>query len=154
MEALPASAVIRAGTPAELPRFAESWLDMFEEVGIIHEREMVTDWRSRFQAYLHRRMAEGEAAFFVALENGAIVGTAGALIPEYPYAVHGIKRGYIFGVQVSPECRHRGIATRLTNAAIGFLRDVGCKKIRLHASPFGRPIYERLGFKPTNEMEL
>jgi len=26
--------------------------------------------------------------------------------------------------------------------------------ISLHASPFGRPLYESLGFEPTNEMRL
>jgi ribosomal protein S18 acetylase RimI-like enzyme len=146
---------VRAGTTAELQTFADFWLAMFEEAEILRDDDMVPDWRSRFCGYLARRMDDGEAAFFVALDGATIVGTAGAILTDgYPYFIHGIKRGYIFGVRVAPSHRRRGIARDLTEAAIGFLRESGCEKIRLHASPFGRRIYERLGFRATNEMEL
>lgn len=145
---------IRAGTPAELPAYASFWVAMFEEAGVLSECAMTPGWRERFRAYLEQRMKDDEAGFFVALDGATVVGTAGALIPEYPYRVHGIRRGYIFGVRVEPGYRGRGIATTLTEEAIAFLRNLGCARIRLHASRFGRPIYERLGFVPTNEMEL
>ena len=146
---------IRPGTSAELDRYADFWLAMFEEVGVIAESDMVCDWRTRFRKYFERRISQDEARFFVAVERGEIVGTAGALIADgYPFCVHGIKRGYVFGVRVDPAHRNRGVATQLTQEAIAFLRGIGCTRVRLHASRFGRPIYERLGFHPTNEMEL
>ena len=150
-----ATLTFRAGRTAELPAFAEFWLAMFEEIGILSERAMRADWRARFLSYMERRIAAGEARFFVAVEGEGIVGTAGALVADgYPFEVHGIKRGYIFGVRVDPEFRKRGIAERLTRECVDFLRDAGCARVRLHASPFGRAIYERMGFKPTNEMEI
>ncbi|HEY1976985.1 MAG TPA: GNAT family N-acetyltransferase [Candidatus Baltobacteraceae bacterium] len=146
---------IRAGTLEELDRYADFWMAMFEEVGNYTESDFARDWRARFRQYLACRIEAGEARFFVAVDDGEIVGTAGALIADgYPYVVHGIKRGYIFGVRVDPEQRGRGIATRLTQEAVAFLRDLGCERVRLHASRFGRRAYERLGFVPTNEMEL
>jgi ribosomal protein S18 acetylase RimI-like enzyme len=149
------SLTIRPGTCAELSRYADFWLAMFEEVGNISQSQMAADWRQRFRAYFERRIGDNEARFFVALDGPAIVGTSGALIADgYPFAVQGIKRGYVFGVRVDPAYRRRGIATALTREAIEFLRAVGCVRVRLHASRFGRPIYERLGFVPTNEMEL
>jgi ribosomal protein S18 acetylase RimI-like enzyme len=93
--------------------------------------------------------------FFLAVYGGAIVGTAGAILRDgYPSAVTQIRQGYIFGVRVAPEHRRRGIAERLTREAIGYLQRSNCRSIRLHASDFGRSIYERIGFVPTNEMEL
>lgn len=146
---------IRPGTIEELDRYADFWIAMFEEVGNIAESDMVRDWRARFRQYFERRIEAGDARFFVALDGGAIVGTAGALIADgYPFAIHGIKRGYVFGVRVDPAHRNRRIATRLTQEAVAFLRGIGCARVRLHASRFGRPVYERLGFVPTNEMEL
>lgn len=146
---------IRPGTFEELDRYADFWIAMFEEVGNYTEADFARDWRARFRRYLEGRIAAGEARFFVAVDGGDIVGGAGALIVDgYPYAVHGIKRGYIFGVRVDPAHRNRGVATRLTQEAIAFLRDLGCERIRLHASRFGRAVYERLGFQPSNEMEL
>lgn len=150
-----ATLTYRSGRAAELPVFAEFWLAMFEEIGILSERAMHPDWRARFVAYLERRIATDEARLFVALDGERIVGTAGALIADgYPFVVHAIKRGYVFGVRVAPEFRKRGIAERLTSDCVTFLRDAGCARVRLHASPFGRPIYERMGFTPTNEMEI
>jgi ribosomal protein S18 acetylase RimI-like enzyme len=149
------SITMRAGTTTELSTLAEFWLAMFEEIGSLKESTMPPDWRLRFCRYLEARMRDGEAAFFVALDKEEIVGTAAAMIKDgYPYVIHGIKRGYIFAVRVAPTHRRQGIAQRLTEATIAFLREAGCGKIRLHAAPFGRSIYERLGFVPTNEMEL
>ena len=149
------NATIRTGTIAELQTFASFWLAMFEEAAILRERDLAAGWRGRFCDYLGERIKAGEARFFVALDNAEIVGTAGAIVADgYAYVIHRIKRGYIFGVRVAPAHRHRGIARRLTEEAIAFLRQCGCAKIRLHASPLGRRIYERLGFRPTNEMEL
>jgi len=146
---------IRPGEPSELDVFADFWLAMFEEIGNLHERDMSPDWRARFRRYFERRIAGGEARFFVACDGSEIAGTAGAMIADgYPFDVHAIKRGYIFGVRVAPAHRNKGLATQLTEASVAFLQQAGCKKIRLHASPFGRPVYERLGFTPTNEMEL
>lgn len=146
---------VRAGTASELATFAAFWLAMFEEAGVLHERDLAAGWRDRFCTYLAARIAANEGRFFVAVDADLIVGTAGAIVADgYPFVVHGIKRGYIFGVRVAPDYRGRGMATQLTQASIAFLRETGCEKIRLHASPYGRPIYERLGFVPTNEMQL
>lgn len=146
---------LRAAQPDELARIAEFWLAMFEEVGKHHESDFQAEWRERFVAFFADRIARGDAAYFVAVEGERLVGSAGAFLTEaYPSAIHGLRSGYIFGVYVAPESRGRGLATQLTQATIDFLRAKEAYRIRLHASPFGRPIYERLGFTPTNEMEL
>jgi len=146
---------IRLGTTADLDQLAEQWLAMFEEIGNFFERDFQPAWRTAFQDYFRRRMDAGEAAFFVAVSDGAIVGTAAALLRDgYPVAITGIRNGYIFGVRVAPEYRRRGLAEQLTREAVGYCKRLDCRTIRLHASRFGRSIYERIGFAPTNEMEL
>jgi len=62
--------------------------------------------------------------------------------------------GYIFGVSVIPEMRGRGIDTTVTTTCVDWLKAVDAERILLHASRFGRPIYDSLGFAPTNEMCL
>jgi ribosomal protein S18 acetylase RimI-like enzyme len=146
---------LRPAQTQELPIVAQFWLQMFEEVGKHREADFAADWRERFVEYFSRRIAEDEVCYSLALDGERIVGTAGAMLADgYPSAVHGIRTGYIFGVFVLPEYRGRGLATQLTESSIAFLRTRGIRRIRLHASPFGRPIYERLDFVPTNEMEL
>lgn len=147
--------MLREARVGELSEIAEHWLAMFEEVGKHHERDFVPHWRERFIEFFTQRMRSGEAAYFVAVDGERIIGTAGAVVTEgYPAVIHGIRSGYIFGVHVEPAYRGRGLATRLTQHAVAFLQEHHPLAIRLHASPYGRPIYEKLGFVPTNEMQL
>jgi GNAT superfamily N-acetyltransferase len=50
--------------------------------------------------------------------------------------------------------RRQGIASQLTNKTIEYLKSLGCTRVILHASPFGKPVYESLGFSLSNEMRL
>lgn len=147
--------VRRQAIADDLPTCARFWLEMYEEIGMLHRRDMAGGWEKRFTEYFTQRIQEGEARYFLALDEGRIVGTAGAVVLDgYPSAIHRIRFGYILGVRVEPEFRGQGIATALTQDAVAFLKSLDCKRIRLHASEAGRPIYERLGFIPTNEMQL
>jgi ribosomal protein S18 acetylase RimI-like enzyme len=149
------AATIRAARPDELTRIAGFWLAMFEEVGMHDASEFQSGWCDRFVQFFEERIARGDAAYYVAADGEQLVGSAGALLTEaYPAEIHGLRSGYIFGVYVMPAHRGHGLATELTQATIAFLRAKNAYRIRLHASPFGRRIYERLGFTPTNEMEL
>jgi ribosomal protein S18 acetylase RimI-like enzyme len=146
---------LRSASPSELPIVADFWLAMFEEIGKYSEGDFEPGWRDRFVDYFAPRLAREDARYFVAVDGERIVGSAGARLTEgYPSAIHGLRSGYIFGVYVLPEYRRLGLATRLTQATVEFLREKNARTIRLHASLFGRPIYEKMGFTPTNEMQM
>jgi GNAT superfamily N-acetyltransferase len=48
--------------------------------------------------------------------------------------------------------RRRGVARFLMEALMQWARDERLDSLILHASTDGRPLYEQLGFEPTNEM--
>ncbi len=56
--------------------------------------------------------------------------------------------GWIAMVLVDEAFRHRGIASRLVEHALNYLAGRGVRTTRLDATPLGRPVYERLGFRP------
>lgn len=146
---------IRPARLDELAVCASFWMAMFEEIGLIHESDVAADWRERYYAYFTRRIQANEAQIFVAMDDAHIAGTAGAMVTDgYPSIIHGLRFGYIFGIRVDPKYRAQGLATALTRRTIAFLKEKQCRRISLHASPFGRRIYERLGFEPSNEMKL
>lgn len=153
--AFPEHVTFRRAQTGDLWTAADFWLLMYAEIGIFREADFQPGWRERFVRYFEQRTAENEAQYFVASDGDRVVGSAGALIRDgYPSVIHGVRFGYILGVYVEPEYRSLGIAKRLTQDAIGFLRSARVRSIRLHASKAGRPIYEKLGFTPTNEMEV
>jgi GNAT superfamily N-acetyltransferase len=64
------------------------------------------------------------------------------------------RRGWILNIYTEPEFRGRGIARRVMETIVEWARAEGFRAVSLHASKFGRPLYEGMGFKPTNEMRL
>ena len=63
-------------------------------------------------------------------------------------------RAYILNMYTEPEYRGRGIARRIMQAILNRCCVEGFGLVSLHASAQGRPLYESLGFEPTNEMRL
>ena len=54
-----------------------------------------------------------------------------------------------------PRCRGRGIATAILREILDFAKGSGLKRLRLTATPAGRPVYEKIGFTPeSSEMTL
>lgn len=76
---------------------------------------------------------------FVAERDGEIVGTGVA-------SAHG-PVGWVGVIFVAPEARRGGLGRRITRAVCDHLQAGGCRTLVLIASPMGRPIYEREGFR-------
>ncbi len=66
----------------------------------------------------------------------------------------GFVQPYIHSMFTDPAFRGRGVASRIVRALVRWAEDRGYSRIALHASPMGRPVYERLGFAPSREMRL
>jgi GNAT superfamily N-acetyltransferase len=89
-------------------------------------------------------------------EGQAIGSVAMLVVPKLPSPESRAPReGYLLSVYTAPEWRRRGVATALVAAAIGRARELGCGRIRLHATESGRSVYAAAGFEPRqDEMEL
>jgi len=92
-----------------------------------------------------------------AVTDGKIVATSGIQFLERPPIYENIDgiEAHIMNVYTLPEHRGEGIATALLNNIITQARDKKAGRILLHAIGKDQSIYEKLGFKSTqNEMEL
>jgi GNAT superfamily N-acetyltransferase len=83
---------------------------------------------------------------FVAECEGRIAGTVATIIYEGRLAWIGM-------VLVDPAFRGRGIGAALLGKAVESLEVQGIPCIKLDATPLGKPLYERLGFKVELEIE-
>jgi GNAT superfamily N-acetyltransferase len=63
-------------------------------------------------------------------------------------------RGNILNVYTCPQSRRKGLARKLTERAIEWCRANRVGTVILHASDAGRPLYQSMGFVPSNEMRL
>jgi GNAT superfamily N-acetyltransferase len=143
-------------------------IEDLEEI-LIHRRRMFEDMGHREPAVLDQIVRSSRPVLKTFLQDGSYVGWfavscdtrvaagAGLLISPSlsgPLAPERAERVYLWNVYTYPEFRKRGLARRLTQHSIDYCRQQGHKILWLHASEFGRPIYESLGFQPTNEMKL
>ena len=133
-----------------------------------HRRAMFTDMGqtdpatldamdATFAPYVRRTLAEGSYRGWLAVTNeGRVVAGGGLIVHEWPATPRSsdTQRAYILNVYTEPDYRQRGLARRIMNAILDCCRAEGFHSISLHASEFGRPLYESMGFQPTNEMRL
>ena len=147
--------ITREARRHELAKAAEHYLGMRRELRWA-ESELEPQFVRLFEATYADGAASGDSKYFVVEIGSNVVGSAVALIRRSMSEryLKTLPSGYIANVFVEPDFRHRGAARALTNAAIEWLRSVGCKVVKLQASRYGRPLYESIGFVATGEMEL
>ncbi len=63
------------------------------------------------------------------------------------------RSGWIGNLLVRPEQRRQGIGAELMKKAVEALKDAGVETIWLTASPLGKPLYEKLGFKEIDRID-
>ncbi len=110
-----------------------------------------------FEQWMIPRMKSGEYLGWLAVSpEGQVVAGIGLWLQEWPPSLRSksVLRGYILNVYTDPDHRKQGLARRLTQTALDYCRSRGIELVALHASPFGRPLYESLGFEPTTEMRI
>jgi len=116
---------------------------------------VLEEMAQNFEPWVRRMIAADKYAGWITRDDEREVGSAGLLILDW--APHFLdqrcgQRGYILNVFVEPEYRGRGIAKALTLECMAEAKRRGIGVVALHASKKGQPVYEKLGFKTSNEM--
>jgi len=105
--------------------------------------------------YLKEHMLNDSFVSWVAKDKDKIVGMSGISFYSVPPTLKNLsgKTAYIMNMYTLNEYREQGIASKLFNKMIEEARNKECGVIYLHATEVGRPLYEKFGFKITdNEM--
>jgi GNAT superfamily N-acetyltransferase len=91
-----------------------------------------------------------------AAETPAVLAAAGIFFADFPphFLDPAPIRAYLLNFYTAPQARGRGFARQLLAACVEVCRQNSVAVITLHASPFGKPIYEKFGFTQNNEMIL
>jgi GNAT superfamily N-acetyltransferase len=148
---------IREATPDDAETIYRQRLAMFEDIWGDLDPDGVAAMESTFIPWVRRGLADGSYRGWLACTgDGRVVAGGGLIIHEWMTHPSNAdpRRAYIANVYTSSDYRRNGIARRIMQAIVDWCRAEGFKRVALHASPFGRPLYESLGFEPTNEMRL
>ncbi len=115
------------------------------------------DMAARFASWVKEKIARNEYLGWLAVtEDGSIAAGAGMWLMEWPphYLGKAPRRGYVMNVYTEKSHRRLGLAKHLMETAMEWCRNNDVDVMVLHASDAGRPLYEAMGFNPTNEMRI
>lgn len=151
-----AEVLIREATSSDIPVLLRHrrlmWWDMGrrEEIALELMENAATE-------YFSQAVPQGSYRGFLAVDStGRAIGGGGIVISAWPGVLGQIQpqRAMILNLYVEREHRRQGVAQALMKKMIAWCQRNGFCSVALHASEDGRALYERLGFKPTNEMRL
>ena len=107
--------------------------------------------------YFEEQMRSDMFVEYVKEENGAIIASGAVIFFQFPPTFTNAKgvRGYITNMYTHPSYRGKGIASEILKLLIEEARGRGVAKLFLSSSVYGRPVYEKHGFKQSESwMEL
>ena len=159
---------MNAIVPAPDFTIRETQLEDLEEI-LLHRRYMFRDMGYGDEAILDEIVHTSRPfvrqslidmsylGWFAVAPNGRVAAGVGLMLSPWvasPRDPDHARRPYLLNVYTYPGFRKRGLARLLTQSSIAWCREHGFRTLWLHASEYGKPVYESLGFKPTNEMKL
>jgi GNAT superfamily N-acetyltransferase len=147
---------IRPAGPQDIAHIVHHRRAMFADIGC-EDTDALDAMQGTAERFLPAALAGGQYRGWLAeTADGRVTAGAGIAIAAWPGSPGDPtpRRGWILNVYTEPEFRRRGIARRLMETVVAWCRDEGFRSVSLHASPFGRGLYEQMGFQPTNEMRL
>jgi ribosomal protein S18 acetylase RimI-like enzyme len=147
---------IRTAAPSDIPEILHHRRAMFEDMGV-GDAASLGSMLAATEGYLREAMPQGafRAWFAIAPDGQTAGGCAVAIssLPPHPWDPQS-RRAYILNLYVYPQHRRQGIARLLMQTTVDRCKAEGFGTVSLHASQFGRELYESFGFQQTNEMRL
>ena len=152
--------IIRRASARDVDALTELRLALLLESGHVADRAQKELIRLATRDYLAAKIPAEEFLVWVAEVDGCIISTSGLIFSQKPPAETNLsgKEAYVLNMYTVPEWRGRGLATRLLQELIAFVRTTDAHRIWMYATADGQPIYAKAGFVPkqrhTLEMEL
>jgi GNAT superfamily N-acetyltransferase len=145
----------RLATVADAALIAEQRCRMFVDAGQA-EGVPLDVVKANFDAWVRPRLQDGSYVGWLVQEGERVVAGAGMWLMDFP--PHWMDamplRAYLLNFYVEVEFRGYGLAYALLKTTVEEARRRGIKVVSLHASKFGKPLYERNGFELSSEMML
>jgi GNAT superfamily N-acetyltransferase len=147
---------IRMATPEDAAVIAHHRAAMFRDMGSINDDE-AAKLEAEVFPHLRQMLADCRYAGWLIGHSGKVVAGGGVLIRQElprPGILEGGASAHIVNVYTEPAHRRRGLARKLMQAILDWCEAHRFVTVTLSASDEGRPLYESLGFQPTNTMSL
>lgn len=145
---------IRRATGDDIQALVALRLALCQELEGITDETELRMLEDATHSYLEAKLASGEFIAWLAVADRAIVSMSGLLFFQRPPTAGNLTglEAYIMNMYTIPEWRRQGLASMLLHELIAFVQNTHARRIWLHASAAGMPVYAALGFKQKTSM--
>lgn len=137
----------------EIPILVRHHRNMFEEIyenrGLVYDEQMLHEMDLTYAEKLEKEMSADKCfAWLVKADEQVVSSGTVSLVSIVPTPNDPSPTVcYIHSLFTEPEYRYQGCAKLIMEVMIDFCKEMGIKRILLHASDAGKPLYEKLGFR-------
>ncbi len=150
-----ATARLREATPADVAVILHQRRRMFADMGEGDEASLDA-MSEATRPILAAALVDGSYRGWLVEVAGRVVAGGGVALFGFQPTPADLspRRAWIVNIYTEPAFRRQGLAKLVMRGIIDWCRAEGLSIVRLHASDAGRPLYQSMGFEPTNEMRL
>ena len=113
------------------------------------------DLREENERWIGEHVGHDFLAWIADLDGEPAASAAMMWFPHPPGPINPVGlEAYILNVYTRPEARRMGLARALMDRVVEEARAAGVRRIWLRASDDGRPLYEAMGFRAGNYLQL
>jgi GNAT superfamily N-acetyltransferase len=145
---------IRRATLDDLPHVLRFRRGMLSDMGSPGETAL-DRMEEAAATFLRESFADGSCLVWIAEDERPVACGMLHVVPWIPSTIDpSTRRVWVHNMYTEPAYRRRGIAAEILLVMLAWCRSQGFLSVTLHASEQGRGVYERLGFRASNEMRL
>jgi ribosomal protein S18 acetylase RimI-like enzyme len=148
---------IRKAAIQDIEEICRLRLELFKELGEVRSEQEEALVITVTREYLEEVLSKNEFISYLALLNGEVISVSGMALFKRPPYLENLKglEAYILNMYTIPPYRRKGLARSLLERLIEECKKMGVKRIWLHSSDDGKPLYSKMNFTLNHsEMEL
>ncbi len=133
----------------DIDKLIEFRVEFLKEVQNSPPDKEIEIFRKSLKDFLLDKMKSNEFIAWLAESDNVIIATSGlSFLQKPPHFINMTgKFAYIMNMYTKPEWRRKGIGSVLLEKLIEEIKKKEIESVVLHATPHGRPLYEKYGFR-------
>ncbi|MFW9820066.1 MAG: GNAT family N-acetyltransferase [Candidatus Thorarchaeota archaeon] len=122
------------------------FLSEIQEIPSVKDMEIFRKFLTDF--FIDKMKSNEFIAWFAESDNDIIATSGLSFLQKPPHFINITgKFAYIMNMYTKPEWRRKGIGSALLEKLFEEINKKGIKSVVLHATPLGKPLYEKYGFR-------
>ena len=149
------SVKIRKATVSDIPELVKLRRLMFESMGC-SDSNRLSKGDSEAEKYFFSSIPNNSFNGWVAVKAGVVISCIGVVFDQHPPGPNNFsgKIAYIMNLYTLSDYRRQGVARRLMQEVLEWIKKHRLTSVSLHATDMGKNLYEQLGFTKRTEMRL